>query len=187
MSQRTDRCNAATAIACIDRIQATHPITSDAIRQGVTSAHWPGRLQHVDAAAAHNCFNTHHQLYLDGGHNPAAAVTLGEWIRTQFLPVHLVLGMHHDKDIASTMDILMQHAASLTTVTIRDDPKSVPASELADIAHQKGHAAHAQTSLDVAIHSLTMTNPVPAIILVTGSLYLVGEALALLKAREAHY
>ncbi len=162
--------NAATAIACVDRLGI---LTPEAVKGGVATAAWPGRLQRIRTPL------THHAVFLDGGHNPSAAAMLNQWISGQSLPVHIIFGMHQDKDVSGALRLLLPHAASLHCVKMKGDPKAVPALELAGIVKVLQYDGRAHAGLGEALAFLTVTNPESAIILVTGSLYLVGEALSL--------
>jgi dihydrofolate synthase / folylpolyglutamate synthase len=161
--------NAATAIVCADLLQLC---SADAMKQGIASAQWAGRLQRIHTSI------THHHVYLDGGHNASAAETISDWIAVQHLPVHVVLGMHHDKDASAVIASLMRHAASMSVVTITGDPKALSSKTLAEMAHRANYIVTPYASLSHAITSLTVTKDEQEIILVTGSLYLVGEALS---------
>jgi dihydrofolate synthase/folylpolyglutamate synthase len=165
--------NAALAIACMDVLGQC---PNEAMAHGVANAQWAGRLQPLFTA------RTHHSLMLDGGHNPSAAETLCAWMHMQASPVHVMMGMHHDKDVTATLRLLACHAASVHVVPICDDAKALSADALHTIAKQEGITATPHISLEEAVAFLTVTNPLPEIILITGSLYLVGEALTCFKA-----
>jgi dihydrofolate synthase / folylpolyglutamate synthase len=160
--------NAALAIACMDKVST---LPEYAISQGIASAYWAGRLQALTSQ------RTHHHLIIDGGHNPAAAEALSHWMQQQTTLVHVVVGMHHDKDVASTLRLLARCASSMHLVPIRNDPKALSAEALEKMATQAGIKATAHPSLEDAIAFLTVTNAHANTILITGSLYLVGEAL----------
>ena len=65
------------ALAAVAALQLG--IESEAIRRGLSDATWPARLQQIPPPPG---LSASQDLWLDGGHNPAAALALADWIRT---------------------------------------------------------------------------------------------------------
>ncbi len=142
----------------------------------VTRAEWPGRLQRlrrgplVEAAGAA-------ELWLDGGHNPAAGVALAEAVgRLRPRPLHLVCGMLNTKDIAGFLAPLAAGAASLTGVDIPGEAATLSAAQTVAAAEAAGFAARRAESVGTAVARIAAADP-GARILICGSLYLAGGVL----------
>lgn len=117
------------------------------------------------------------ELWLDGGHNPAAgealAVTLAQMPRRA---THLVVGMLNTKDIGGYLRPLAAHAASLTAVSIPGEANTLSAEQTEAAAHAAGLAATTAPSVMAAVQRIVAADP-GARILICGSLYLAGSIL----------
>lgn len=148
----------------------------DICRAAVTKAAWPARLQRlrhgplVDAAGAA-------ELWLDGGHNPAAGLALAEALgRLPVRPLHLIVGMLDTKDIVGYLRPLGQKASSLYGVTIPGEAASLTAEQTVAVARKAGIAAEVAQDVATAIATITARDP-GARVLICGSLYLAGRVL----------
>jgi dihydrofolate synthase/folylpolyglutamate synthase len=142
----------------------------------VSRAEWPGRLQRlrsgplVDAAGAA-------ELWLDGGHNPAAGVALAEALgRLRPRPLHLVCGMLNTKDIAGFLAPLAAGAQSLHGVDIPGEAATLSAEATVAAAEAAGFRARPAASVEAAVAEIAAADP-GARILICGSLYLAGRVL----------
>ncbi|MBL3569489.1 bifunctional folylpolyglutamate synthase/dihydrofolate synthase [Rhodovulum visakhapatnamense] len=147
-----------------------------ACEAAVTRAEWPARLQRlrhgplVEAAGRA-------ELWLDGGHNPAAGIALAEAVtRLSPRPLHLVCGMLNTKDVAGFLKPLAAVAGSLTAVSIPGETATLPAGATRAAAEAAG--IRAETAADVADAVARIAAAAPdARILICGSLYLAGRVL----------
>ena len=156
-------------------------IPSSAIAEGMTRAQWPARLQRLTHGPLADALPKGWELWLDGGHNPAAGAVLAAqaaaWgAQSPALPLHLVVGMINTKDIAGFLAPLARCARSLAAVTIPDEANAVPAEAVCAAA--SGIAAHPASSVAQAIQAIVSAQENPARILICGSLYLAGTVLA---------
>jgi dihydrofolate synthase/folylpolyglutamate synthase len=142
----------------------------------VTGADWPARLQRlrrgplVEAARGA-------ELWLDGGHNPAAGAALAEALtRLPPRPLHLVTGMLRTKDIAGYLRPLAPLARSLHGVTIPGETATLTAEETVAAARAAGMAAEPASSVAAAVAAIAAGDP-GCRILICGSLYLAGRVL----------
>ncbi len=142
----------------------------------VTNANWPARMQRlrhgplVEAAGRA-------ELWLDGGHNPAAGEALAEALgRLPPRPTHLICGMLNTKDIAGYLRPLAGVAASLHAVSIPGEANTLSASDTHAAAVAAGIPSHVADSVIEAVREITATDP-NARILICGSLYLAGNVL----------
>lgn len=142
----------------------------------MTAAKWPARMQRlktgplVDAAGQA-------ELWLDGGHNPAAGEAVAEALtRLPPRPTHLIVGILNTKDVHGFLRPLKPHAESLHAVTIPGEKNTLSAEETLKAALETGHTAVAGKSVLASIQEITAENPT-ARILICGSLYLAGQVL----------
>lgn len=166
--------NAGTAIAALRLLGHGQPEAAAAMRDVV----WPARMQRlrhgplVEIAAARDC-----ELWLDGGHNPAGGQAVAQALAAMpARPTHLICGMLNTKDIAGYMRPLAAQAASLTAISIPDEPNTLPAEATADAARAAGLNATAAGSARAAVETLAAAHP-GARLLICGSLYLAGRIL----------
>ena len=127
------------------------------IRAGIAAAHWPGRLQRL----APGPLTEAGEVWIDGAHNPAAALVLADTLAAR--PMHLVLGILANKDAAGIVAPLARHALSLTFVTVPGHDSHDP------VALARRWGGRVADSVAAAV---TQTP-----VLVAGSLYLCGEFL----------
>ncbi len=165
--------------------QPTSGSTPDAVRKGLAAVRWPGRLELV------NCDPGDPPVILDGAHNPHAASALADFIRKQFVNCRVVLiaGIMSDKDIAGILAPLLPLASDII-FTALNYGRSAPAGLLAEHAASLGFQSTVTSSISDAIalaKKIASPSPsnlsVPAVILITGSFFTIGEAKELLGER----
>ncbi|MBB5223537.1 dihydrofolate synthase/folylpolyglutamate synthase [Amaricoccus macauensis] len=165
--------NAGTAVAALRALG----MDETACLAALAEAEWPARMQRlrtgplVDAAAGA-------EVWLDGGHNPAAGVALAEALgRLPGRPVHLVVGMLRTKDAAGFLRPLEPVARSLQGVTIEGEAATLSAAETVAAARAAGFAAaHEAAGVEAAIRAIVADAP-DCRIVICGSLYLAGRVL----------
>lgn len=164
--------NAGAALAALRHLG----LGDAACEAAVTRAEWPARMQRlrrgplVEAAPGV-------ELWLDGGHNPAAGEALAKHLATlPERPTHLICGMLNTKDIAGYLRPLAGHAASLTAVSIPGEANTLPADETARVAASVGLRAGEAGSVAEALAEIAAEEP-EARVLICGSLYLAGSIL----------
>jgi dihydrofolate synthase/folylpolyglutamate synthase len=173
--------NAGLAVAVL-RLLARSGITvpESAVARGLTGAEWPARLQRLSRGPLVEALPRDWELWLDGGHNPAAGEALAaqaaRWAEAR--PVHLVFGMINTKDIAGFLAPLAPHVRSLHALTIPNEVNAVPAETLVEAARGLGIPAATAPDARTAIEALAAKEPKPARVLICGSLYLAGTILA---------
>lgn len=174
--------NAALAAAML-RHQRALVVPDHAITAGVAAAQWPARLQRLSFGPLTALLPAGTPLWLDGGHNPSAgqalAAAMPRITDAGARPLVLVAGMLANKDPAGFLAPLAASTAMLIGAPIPGHDHHAP-EQLAGIAADLGIAATASApSLPEALRRITafpMPGAVPAV-LITGSLYLAGEAL----------
>jgi dihydrofolate synthase/folylpolyglutamate synthase len=173
--------NAGMAIA-IARAQKAISIPDAAIRAGMGWVRWPARLQQLKDTKLNALLPGGADLWLDGGHNPAA----GQVIRTFLADVDpvereivLVLGMLSNKDAAGYLKPLSGMISRVIAVPVPDEPGSAEPPFLAAAATDAG--VNGLVARDVAAALRFIADKAqperPPYVLIGGSLYLAGHVL----------
>jgi len=141
--------------------------------QGMQEARWPGRLEHVAPNP---------DVILDGAHNPAGARALAAYLRRFYggRKIWMIFGAMRDKAVAEVGRILFDVADELvfTAPGASVAPRAMPPEDLEKLA-QRGHA---EPTIQAAVEYTLKRASADDVIIVTGSLYLVGEARGLFLA-----
>jgi dihydrofolate synthase/folylpolyglutamate synthase len=142
----------------------------------VTKAFWPARMQRLKKGSLVEMAGDA-ELWLDGGHNPAAGTALAETLaQMSKRPTHLICGMLSTKDVAGYLRPLVAHAESLTAVAIPGETATLPAEETATAAESVGLPTRLAGSVNEALADVLKHEP-NARVLICGSLYLAGAVL----------
>ena len=169
--------NAGTAIACLEQLSG-FDIPAAAIDRGLRHIDWPARLQLLSRGPLVDAVPPDWELWLDGGHNPAAGEVLGDvaagW---RDRPLYLVVGMMNTKDAAGFIAPLAKHAQALWAVTIPREKNALPADAIANAAASVGLSAKTAVSVLAAIRDIPVTDG-NGRVLICGSLYFAGKVLA---------
>jgi dihydrofolate synthase/folylpolyglutamate synthase len=166
--------NAGAALAALRRL-GRGDVAAEA---ALTRAEWPARMQRLtDGPLARVAPDV--ELWLDGGHNPAAGRALAAHLAGLTpRPTHLVCGMLNTKDVTGYLRPLAKVAQGLTAVSIPGEANTLPAAETARIAGTLGLPAAQAGDVPSALAQIARHTP-RARILICGSLYLAGEVLRL--------
>jgi len=147
-----------------------------ACEAAMTNANWPARMQRLKSGPLIKAAGPA-ELWLDGGHNPAAGDALAEVLKSLSpKPTHLICGMLNTKDIGGYLRPLAEVASSLTAVSIPGEANTLPADTTAEAAEKAGLQSSTAPDVEAAIHSIAKRAP-NARILICGSLYLAGKVL----------
>ncbi|MBD3665609.1 bifunctional folylpolyglutamate synthase/dihydrofolate synthase [Sulfitobacter aestuariivivens] len=164
--------NAGAALAALRYLN----MDEAACEAAVTQAHWPARMQRLKAGPLVDIAGGA-ELWLDGGHNPAAGIALAEVLAARRdRPTHLICGMLNTKDIAGYLRPLAAQADTLHAVSIPGEASTLPASETARAAREVGLTAYEADSVEAALRAVVTREP-GARVLICGSLYLAGNVL----------
>lgn len=170
--------NLALAIATL-RHQRHLDVPVAALQAAALNARWPARMQKLRTGPLHALLGAGSDIWLDGGHNEAAAgavsATLAEVSAGR--PVHLVLGMLANKDANGLLAHFADRAASLRAVPVPGHEHHSPA-DIVQIANSLG-ITEAEEAVDVpnALEAIGAIHADP-LVLILGSLYLAGVVLA---------
>ena len=167
--------NAGLAVAVVERL-AGFSVPEAAMAEGFRAVHWPGRLQRLSQGPLIEGAPPGWEVWVDGGHNPAAAVILADQGR-RWGGMHMVLGMLNSKDPAAFLGTLAALTGRLRCVDIPGEENCIPANELARIGRSLGLDAEESRDFKGAVAELTAGGG-PKRVLIAGSLYLAGAVLA---------
>lgn len=173
--------NAATALAVLEKLPDFN-ITPDHIEQGLKNVHWPARMQRLRQGNLVNRLPDSVELWLDGGHNEAAAAKIADcftqWEAADEKPTYLICGMLTTKDQLAYMRQLQKFTQKAVMVPIDGEAASTPAEALADIGRSAGIDCASAPSVEEAVDILMpQLNIRPCRLLIAGSLYLAGNVL----------
>ncbi|UOA28754.1 folylpolyglutamate synthase/dihydrofolate synthase family protein [Pseudosulfitobacter sp. DSM 107133] len=142
----------------------------------VTNAQWPARMQRLRSGPLADRAGAA-ELWLDGGHNPAAGEALAQVLgNLPKRPTHLICGMLNTKDIGGYLRPLAAHVESLTAVSIPGEANTLPAETTAQAATKAGMQAGTASDVAAALDAILTADP-EARVLICGSLYLAGNIL----------
>ena len=168
--------NAALAVACVRNFRAFDIGPKDIV-QGVRRTTWPARMQRLSGGKLNDLVSPNWQLWLDGGHNGAAAAALADVVEYCLgSPVDLVVGMLRTRDPALFLEPLAPFVANARTVAVPGEESTLTAIELAVAAQRAGIDAEPANGVSDAVRSLA--DRPGGRILICGSLYLAGSVLA---------
>jgi dihydrofolate synthase/folylpolyglutamate synthase len=180
--------NAACAIEAMWQIRRAdlHVISDEAIARGLRETVWPGRFEVLSEKPL---------IVLDGAHNAAGMAMLVEtwraFLATRFgwsAPeienrAHIVFGSVADKDISEIAQLLRPIAGKVSLVRLANERTAEPA----QLAHSfTGLHCSCYDSVSPAWNDLAK-NDSTSVTLITGSLFLVGEMLALRQGNAEEY
>ncbi len=160
--------NAAMALATVEVLQKQIPVTEENIRVGLQNVNWPGRLQFIKRGGQ--------KILLDGAHNVAGAEVLRVTLEKDFTenrPV-FIFGALADKNWPDICRILAPLAAKIFTVPVASQ-RTADADEVAKVFRPANPAAEVIVGKDFS-EAISACKDEPFVV-VTGSLYLIGEAL----------
>ncbi|MEM1365584.1 MAG: bifunctional folylpolyglutamate synthase/dihydrofolate synthase, partial [Pseudomonadota bacterium] len=166
--------NAALAIAGLKA--AGFDLSQSEIATGLQNVVWPGRMQHMPGGALTEMVPGK-DIWLDGGHNPHGAEAVARILADRgAVPTVLICGMLNTKDPTGYFKALGPTLVQAFTVPITSSQAGVDPAELAAIANDAGVMATPMADIGSALEAANALDA-PRI-LIGGSLYLVGDALA---------
>jgi dihydrofolate synthase/folylpolyglutamate synthase len=164
--------NACTAILVAETLALDFglPISEENVWAGLEDARHPGRLEFID------------RFLLDGAHNVGGAEALREFLN-EFVdkPITLVFGVMNDKNVHGMAEILFPKADEVI-LTMADNSRAMPMAQLRQqlpLSFDQSKITFTN-STEEALKKADEVSADGDVILVTGSLYLVGEARQLL-------
>jgi dihydrofolate synthase/folylpolyglutamate synthase len=172
--------NAALAVAML-RQQSAIRVPDSALKAAMGWADWPARLQRLADGPLHALLPKEAELWLDGGHNPAAARAVADFFRSHIpadRPLHIVFGLLANKDVAGVLKPFQGRSVSFHPIPVEGHEHHAP-SDLTRAAKESGLSAVSAASAEEALQWIARhaDRARPPIVLIFGSLYLAGEML----------
>lgn len=172
--------NIALAIAAAEELhnQGFSPITPPAIEQGIRETHWPGRFQVLAADRERP------EFVLDVAHNPAGAWALRSALSTVYedRPITMVFGVMRDKAVHEIAEILFPTAEHVIA-THAHTPRAASTDEIRQAASRVVDDIREAGDVGAALEEARRITRPGGLVVVTGSIYIVGEAMRLLGMR----
>jgi dihydrofolate synthase/folylpolyglutamate synthase len=173
--------NAGLAIAALRSID-TLKLPPSAF-EGIAKAEWPARMQRLAGGKLAALVPPGGELWLDGGHNPDGgriiANALADLEERVSRPLVLIVGMLASKDSVGFLKNFTGLARRIVAVPIPEQEKTIATDRLAQTARAIGLPAEEASDLATALAVVARLDlDPPPRILITGSLYLAGAALA---------
>ena len=153
-------------------------ITPESIESGIRETRWPGRFQVFHANGDWG------EIVLDVAHNPAGAWALRSALSERYddSPLIFVFGAMRDKAISEMTEILFP-LAQRVIATRPENPRAASPEEIRDAGKRTGAEIETIADVRTALDRARETAGSGAVIVVTGSIYLVGEVMQILGAQ----
>ena len=166
--------NISTAIATIRNIEEIN-ISDQNIINGIKKIKSIARFSEIKSGKLKDLVKNN-KIYIDGSHNPLGASVLSKHLNSLECNKHIILGMMNNKDHVEYISYFKDQISSLTTVDIPNQPNAINGEDLMKKLKNLKNVNY-KKSIKEAINSIDLKDN--DIIIITGSLYLAGEALNL--------
>jgi dihydrofolate synthase/folylpolyglutamate synthase len=169
--------NCATAIAAAKNILPKLDVSK--VNYAITHTENKGRLQKITKGKLLSYLNPSNSLWIDGGHEELSAIALTNWAnKIKNRKIYLIFGMLNTKNPKGFLKHFVNIATAIKTVSIPNQENSEDPKKLAKISNELGIKANSSVSIQDALRECSNEDE-NSLILITGSLYLMGEVLNL--------
>ena len=172
--------NVALAIAAAVELnqQGFNSITPKSVEHGLRKTHWPGRFQVITPRPGWP------EMVIDVAHNPAGAWALRSALSERYDGRRLifVFGAMRDKAISEMGEILFP-LADRVIVTKPQNPRAASPEEIQEAAARTGAEIEKVEDVQRAVERAREISDTGTIIVITGSIYLVGEVMSQIRAQ----
>jgi dihydrofolate synthase/folylpolyglutamate synthase len=168
--------NATVALGALEALpEAGYHVGEESIYKGLAKVRWPGRLELLPTAP---------RILLDGAHNPAAAAVLKACLEEEFdyRRLYMVMGIMEDKEVAVILSELVP-LADMLIASSPHNPRAQSAQQIAEIAQHYCKEVKVIQDVGQGMAYAQERAQEDDLIVVTGSLYTVGEARGHLLSR----
>ncbi len=169
-------------------------ITEEDIRNGLAAVLWPGRLEHIQLQrkgendiSSDNSHALSLNFLIDGAHNPAGVASLVATLRYEYTYNRLIViwGAMEDKDLSRTILPIAELAAMIILTKPPGERAATPRSLLDVIPQQLHEICHQREKITDALKLAEKHAEETDLVLVAGSLYLIGEVRKILVGELA--
>jgi dihydrofolate synthase/folylpolyglutamate synthase len=169
--------NCATAIAAAKNILPKLDVSK--VNYAITHTENKGRLQKITKGKLLSYLSPSNSLWIDGGHEELSAIALTNWAnKIKNRKIYLIFGMLNTKNPKGFLKHFVNIATAIKTVSIPNQENSEDPKKLAKISNELGIKANSSVSIQDALRECS-NEDANSLILITGSLYLMGEVLNL--------
>tara|TARA_Y100001970_G_C14251283_1_gene872085 strand:- start:3868 stop:5142 length:1275 start_codon:yes stop_codon:yes gene_type:complete len=165
--------NISTSIAASRKI---FKVKDKDIKKGIQNISLKGRLQELKSGKLKEIVGNN-RLIIDGGHNVSSSYVIANWIKNENQKINLVIGMMKDKDHIEFMKSFVDIVHSVTLIDIPKENGAISKEEFKKKIFDLNFNLNLSDSIEDAIISNSKNEN--EIILISGSLYLIGEVLNL--------
>ena len=159
--------NVSTAIAAIFKLnELGYSFSKKIINKGILKTEWPGRLEQGKFENI--------KVYLDGAHNIDGAKQLLKYFKNKKIKVWLIIGMLNNKNLLDFLKKIKPILKGVVAVSIPDEKNSFIPEEIIKVCDLLGLEGFSQPSINKA-NQFLLKKIKPKVVLITGSLYLVGK------------
>lgn len=165
--------NLALAITAAEQLgQCGFKILPAQVQEGIRNTRWPGRFEVMPAEAGFP------ETVLDVAHNPAGAWALRSALSTFYedRPLTFIFGVMRDKAIGEIATILFP-LANLVIATQADNPRAAAPREIVELGRPTQTPMVEEPSVAAAFDRARLVAGAEGVVVITGSIYIVGEAL----------
>ncbi|GAB5039336.1 bifunctional folylpolyglutamate synthase/dihydrofolate synthase [Bartonella henselae] len=160
--------------------QAGFQLSEKTISHALQNIYWPARMQHLTHGNLVDQMSPGIDLWLDGGHNPAAAkivaAELTKWKQKSNRPIIMIVGMLNTKDAVGYFRPLTNLVDTVYTIPLINNNAGICPTILAEAARKVGLPANPQAHFQEALQRINAEHK-EVIVLIGGSLYLAGDIL----------
>lgn len=170
--------NAVLAIETIKALEKMgYPVTEKQLRKGLQTTKWVGRFSIVGKKPL---------FIVDGAHNQDAAKKLADSIRFYFTNKRIIyiMGVLRDKEYDKIIAETCAYAEQIITVTTPDNPRALPAYELAQAVKEYHPHVTAVDSLEEAVEMAYLLADKDDVIISFGSLSYMGKLIPLVENKD---
>ena len=168
--------NATTAVAALECLkQRGYIVPKDSVYAGFKNVQWHGRIQRIQSSPI---------VVLDGAHSPASMEALCCTLRQsyRYSRVTFIVSLMRDKNLTAIGSVISQTADFVITTQVPNNPRVIPAEEIQRAwKSMRDKVATCSTPEAAITKALSDASPTD-LICITGSLYLVGQALEIFKS-----
>jgi dihydrofolate synthase/folylpolyglutamate synthase len=172
--------NIALAVAAAEELarQGFAAITAATVERGIRETRWLGRFQVLPATADHP------EVVFDVAHNPAGAWALRSTLSATYedRPLVFVFGAMRDKAVGEIAEILFPLAERVVATHV-DNPRAATPAEIREAARRVAVDIDEAPDVPAALAKARAAAGTRGLVVVTGSIYIVGEAMRALGAR----
>jgi dihydrofolate synthase/folylpolyglutamate synthase len=161
--------NAAVALGALEALEDWgYGVEKESIYRGLATVRWPGRLELVQKSP---------QILLDGAHNHAAARSLRKALQEDFDYRHLymIVGIMEDKEVSAILSELAP-LADMLIASSPHNPRAMSAQQIAEIAQNYCNEVKVIADIEEGVDYVKKVAQKDDCVVVTGSLFTVGEA-----------